>query len=85
MLFSGGYTGPIVWAGDYSNGDPVPEQCMVPFRAGTFTNVSQAAPNEVDLEVTFLDHPLLVDDKWVDTSPSGNAADFGIRAIALTG
>jgi hypothetical protein len=57
---------------------------VVGWGAGTFTNVSQTQPDEVDLEVTFLDHPLLVDGKWVDTGPSG-AGDFGIRAIALTG
>jgi uncharacterized repeat protein (TIGR01451 family) len=38
LSFSGGYTGPIVWAGRYNNGDPTPAQCMVPFPAGTFTN-----------------------------------------------
>jgi len=28
---------PIVFAGDYSNGDPDPEQCLTPFPAGTWT------------------------------------------------
>jgi Flp pilus assembly protein TadG len=57
---------------------------VVGWGVGTFTNVSRTAQQRVDLEVTFLDHPLLVDGKWVDTGPSG-AGDFGIRAIALTG
>ncbi|MFC3195886.1 S8 family serine peptidase [Marinicella sediminis] len=29
---------PIVYAGDFSNGDPDPEQCLNPFPAGTWTN-----------------------------------------------
>ena len=29
---------PIVWAGDFSNGDPDPEQCLNPFPPGTWTN-----------------------------------------------
>ena len=29
---------PIVYAGNYSNGDPNPEQCLTPFPAGTWTN-----------------------------------------------
>ncbi|MEO0811554.1 MAG: S8 family serine peptidase [Myxococcota bacterium] len=34
---SGGISGPVVYAGDYSNGvDETPEQCLVPFPAGTF-------------------------------------------------
>ena len=33
-----GYTGPIVYAGDYDNGDPTPEQCFVEFPPGTWTN-----------------------------------------------
>jgi len=56
---------------------------VVGWGAGTFANVS-ATGQQVDLEVTFLDHPLLVDGKWVHTGASG-AGDFGIRAIALTG
>ncbi|TDR16356.1 S8 family serine peptidase [Marinicella litoralis] len=36
---TGGYgPAPIVYAGDYSNGDPDPEQCLNPFPAGTWTN-----------------------------------------------
>jgi Flp pilus assembly protein TadG len=56
---------------------------VVGWGAGRFANVSGTG-QEVDLEVTFLDHPLLVDGKWVDTGASG-VGDFGIRAIALTG
>jgi Flp pilus assembly protein TadG len=70
----------VAIARDYSGG----AYQVVGWGAGRFSNVSQPAPGEVDLEVTFLDHPLLVDGKWVDTSPSG-AGDFGVRAIALTG
>jgi uncharacterized repeat protein (TIGR01451 family) len=33
-----GYTGPIVYAGDYDNGDPDPEQCLNEFPPGTWTN-----------------------------------------------
>lgn len=29
---------PVVYAGDFSNGDPDPEQCLNPFPAGTWTN-----------------------------------------------
>jgi uncharacterized repeat protein (TIGR01451 family) len=35
---TGGYTGPIVYAGDFDNGDPQPEQCFVEFPPGTWTN-----------------------------------------------
>jgi uncharacterized repeat protein (TIGR01451 family) len=35
---TGAYTGPIVYAADYDNGDPDPAQCMVPFPPGTWTN-----------------------------------------------
>lgn len=35
---SPGYTGPIVYAGDYANGDPDPEQCLNAFPPGTWTN-----------------------------------------------
>jgi uncharacterized repeat protein (TIGR01451 family) len=33
-----GVTGPIVYAGDYDNGDPTPEQCFVEFPPGTWTH-----------------------------------------------
>jgi hypothetical protein len=56
---------------------------VVGWGAGTFANVSRAG-QRVDLEVTFLDKPLLVDGKWVQAGASG-AGDFGVRAIALTG
>ncbi|MES2673811.1 MAG: S8 family serine peptidase [Pseudomonadota bacterium] len=35
---SGSYTGPIVSAGNFINGDANPIQCLVPFPAGSFTN-----------------------------------------------
>jgi len=70
----------VAIASGYSGG----QYNIVGWGAGTFTNVTRTAFQRVDLEVTFLDHPLLVDGKWVDTGPSG-AGDFGIRAIALTG
>src|SRR5262249_16919655 len=70
----------VAIASGYSGG----QYNIVGWGAGTFTNVTRTWFQEVDLEVTFLDHPLLVDGKWVDTGPSG-AGDFGIRAIALTG
>ena len=35
---SGSYAGPIVYAGNFSNGNANPAQCSVPFPAGTFTN-----------------------------------------------
>lgn len=35
---SGGYTGPIVYAGNFANGDPNPEQCLNEFPAGTWTD-----------------------------------------------
>jgi len=56
---------------------------VVGWGAGTFTNVSRTG-QRVDLEVTFLDQPLLVDGKWVQVGAS-SAGDFGVRAIALTG
>ena len=57
---------------------------VVGWGAGTFSNVSRSG-QRVDFDVTFLDHTLLVDGKWVDAAPSGDVGDFGIRAIALTG
>jgi hypothetical protein len=56
---------------------------VVGWGAATFANVSGGGQS-ANFDVTFLDHTLLVDGKWVDTGPSG-AGDFGIRAIALTG
>jgi len=56
---------------------------VVGWGAATFANVSGSAQT-ANFDVTFLDHTLLVDGKWVDTGPS-DAGDFGIRAIALTG
>jgi len=35
---SGSYAGPIVYAGNFINGDANPGQCLVPFPTGTFTN-----------------------------------------------
>ena len=35
---SGSYEGPIVYAGNFSNGNANPGQCLVPFPAGTFKN-----------------------------------------------
>ncbi|RYY73564.1 MAG: DUF11 domain-containing protein [Gammaproteobacteria bacterium] len=35
---SGSYAGPIVYAGNFNNGNANPGQCLVPFPAGTFTD-----------------------------------------------
>ena len=71
----------VAIANRYGGGDSFD---VVGWGAGTFANVSGTG-QQVDFEVTFLDHPLLVDGKWVEPGPPGNVGDFGIRAIALTG
>jgi hypothetical protein len=57
---------------------------VVGWGAGTFSNPVRTGAR-VDMDVTFLQKPLLVDGKWVQAGAAASVGDFGIRAIALTG